>query len=68
MSFEDVLLEASDQGVFFYLKNYKLTYNVKKNTLSAELKAKIKQYRVEIKVYLESTAKKNHFILIECRL
>ncbi|NQY36425.1 MAG: amino acid adenylation domain-containing protein, partial [Alteromonadaceae bacterium] len=63
MSFEDVLLEASDQGVFFYLKNDKLTYKVKKNTLSAELKAKIKQYRVEIKVYLESTAKKNHFIL-----
>lgn len=57
MTVNDVLRVASEQGVFFYLKDKKLAYKAKKNTLSTELKQKIVDHRHEIIDYLENNNK-----------
>jgi len=64
MSVQDVLLSASEQGVYFYLKDSNLVLRARKDALSSELKEQIRQHKAQIIQYLEGTADKRRRLVL----
>ncbi len=64
MSVQDVLLSASEQGVYFYLKDSNLVLRTRKDALSPQLKEQIRQHKTQIIRYLESTADRRRRVIL----